>query len=171
MPLTLTQKIALAHTDSVSASPGDYIQIRPRHVMTHDNTASVLSKFRSLGRRQIHDRAQPVIALDHDIQNQSPENLGSYARIESFARENELAFFPAGSGIGHQIMIERFRGTGLARRRERFAREHVRSCGLPRHTDRSNRCRGHLGHRHDLVARATHRPRSSDRQTRARHYG
>ncbi|MBL8876802.1 MAG: homoaconitase [Phycisphaerae bacterium] len=107
MPLTLTQKIALAHTDSVSASPGDYIQIRPRHVMTHDNTASVLSKFRSLGRRQIHDRAQPVIALDHDIQNQSPENLGSYARIESFARENELAFFPAGSGIGHQIMIER----------------------------------------------------------------
>lgn len=107
MPLTLTQKIALAHTDSVSASPGDYIQIRPRHVMTHDNTASVLSKFRSLGRSQMHDRAQPVIALDHDIQNRSPENLGTYARIESFAREHELAFFPAGSGIGHQIMIER----------------------------------------------------------------
>lgn len=107
MPLTLTQKIALAHTDSVSASPGDYIQIRPRHILTHDNTASVLSKFRSLGAAEINDRTQPVIALDHDIQNQSPENLGSYARIESFARQHNLAFYPAGTGIGHQIMIER----------------------------------------------------------------
>ncbi|MGH7242177.1 MAG: homoaconitase [Phycisphaerales bacterium] len=107
MPLTLTEKIALSHTESTSASPGDYIQIRPRHVMTHDNTAAVLSKFRSLGIERIHDRAQPVIALDHDIQNHSPENLGSYARIERFARDHDLAFFPAGTGIGHQIMIER----------------------------------------------------------------
>lgn len=107
MPLTLTEKIALAHADGASASPGDYIQIRPRHVMTHDNTASVLSKFRSLGIERIHDRTQPIIALDHDIQNQSPENLGAYARIERFARDHDLAFFPAGTGIGHQIMIER----------------------------------------------------------------
>lgn len=108
MPLTLTEKIASAHTTSgARCAPGEYIQIRPRHILTHDNTASVLSKFRSLNIQSIHDRAQPVIALDHDIQNQSPENLGAYAKIERFAREQSLAFFPAGSGIGHQIMIER----------------------------------------------------------------
>ncbi|MBX3388257.1 MAG: hypothetical protein KF691_02250 [Phycisphaeraceae bacterium] len=108
MPLTLIEHIASSHAvGTQTARSGDYIQIRPRHVMTHDNTASVLSKFRSLGIGQIHDRAQPVIALDHDIQNTTPENLGSYARIEAFAREHNLAFYPAGTGIGHQIMIER----------------------------------------------------------------
>lgn len=111
VPLTLIEKIATSHAVGVlgahNARSGQYIQIRPRHVMTHDNTASVLSKFRSLGIDRIHNRSQPVIALDHDIQNQTPENLGSYARIESFARQHELAFYPAGTGIGHQIMIER----------------------------------------------------------------
>jgi len=110
-PLTLIEQIASSHSvgapTPTPARSGDYIQIRPRHVMTHDNTASVLSKFKSLGVAEIHDRTQPVIALDHDIQNQSPENLGSYARIESFARQHNLAFYPAGTGIGHQIMIER----------------------------------------------------------------
>lgn len=109
-PLTLIEHIASSHAvgaPTPTARNGDYIQIRPRHVMTHDNTASVLSKFRSLGIAEIHDRTQPVITLDHDIQNQSPENLGSYARIESFARQHNLAFYPAGTGIGHQIMIER----------------------------------------------------------------
>lgn len=107
MSLTLTEQIASAHAAGGIARSGDYIQIRPRHVMTHDNTASVLSKFRSLGIDTIHDRTQPIIALDHDIQNTTPENLGSYARIEAFAREHNLAFYPAGTGIGHQIMIER----------------------------------------------------------------
>lgn len=108
MPRTLTEKLAAAHAESGSpCRSGEYIRIRPRHIMTHDNTASVLSKFRSLGVGAIHDRSQPVIALDHDIQNQTPENLGAYARIEAFARQHELAFFPAGTGIGHQIMIER----------------------------------------------------------------
>jgi len=109
-PLTLIEQIASSHAvgaPTPTARSGDYIQIRPRHVMTHDNTASVLSKFKSLGVAEIHDRTQPIIALDHDIQNQSAENLGSYARIESFARQHNLAFYPAGTGIGHQIMIER----------------------------------------------------------------
>ena len=110
-PLTLIEQIASSHAvgapTPAPARSGDYIQIRPRHILTHDNTASVLSKFKSLGAAEINDRTQPVIALDHDIQNQSPENLGFYARIESFARQHNLAFYPAGTGIGHQIMIER----------------------------------------------------------------
>ncbi|MBX3381753.1 MAG: hypothetical protein KF805_16795 [Phycisphaeraceae bacterium] len=107
-PLSLIEQIASSHSVGAPiARSGDYIQIRPRHVMTHDNTASVLSKFRSLGVDGIHDPTQPVIALDHDIQNTTPENLGAYTRIEAFAREHSLAFYPAGAGIGHQIMIER----------------------------------------------------------------
>ena len=48
-----------------------------------------------------------MIALDHDIQNQNEENQKKYRAIESFAREHGIDFYPAGAGIGHQIMCER----------------------------------------------------------------
>ena len=34
-------------TQDVSA--GDFVAIKPKHVMTHDNTAAVIKKFTSLG--------------------------------------------------------------------------------------------------------------------------
>ena len=85
---------------------GDYVSIRPRHVLTHDNTAPALRKFVSLGATRIQDPRQPVFALDHDIQNRSETNLAKYRAIEAFAREQGVDFYPAGTGIGHQVMVE-----------------------------------------------------------------
>ncbi len=48
------------------------------------------------GSRRIFDPRQPVFAIDHDIQNTSPENLGKYAKIEAFAQEQGIDFYPAG---------------------------------------------------------------------------
>ncbi|MEW6074091.1 MAG: homoaconitase [Planctomycetota bacterium] len=108
---TVVEKIAQAHlaggTVRRALRAGDFVSIRPRHVMTHDNTAPVISKFRSIGARRIHDPSQPVFTLDHDIQNRSAANLQKYAAIERFAREHQVVFHPAGEGIGHQIMVER----------------------------------------------------------------
>ena len=97
---TLIEKIA-------GGAAGEFIRIRPKHVMTHDNTSAVMAKFRAIGAERIHDGAQPVFVIDHDIQNKSKQNLDKYARIESFAREQNVDFYPAGTGISHQIMIER----------------------------------------------------------------
>src|SRR5206468_5189195 len=36
----------------------------------------------------------------------SPENLEKYAKIEAFAREHGIDFYPAGTGISHQVMVE-----------------------------------------------------------------
>jgi homoaconitate hydratase len=47
-----------------------------------------------------------VFTLDHDIQNKSSTNLSKYARIEAFARSHNVDFYPAGRGIGHQVLIE-----------------------------------------------------------------
>lgn len=46
------------------------------------------------------------MTLDHDVQNTSEKNLGKYARIEEFAKQQGVDFYPAGRGIGHQIMVE-----------------------------------------------------------------
>jgi homoaconitate hydratase len=85
---------------------GHFVSIRPRHVMTHDNTGAVIPKFKQIGATSIADPAQPVFAIDHDIQNTSPENLAKYAKIEAFARHHGIDFYPAGTGISHQVMVE-----------------------------------------------------------------
>ena len=85
---------------------GDFVSIRPRHVMTHDNTGAVIPKFRQIGATKIADPAQPVFAIDHDIQNTTPKNLEKYAKIEAFAAAHEIDFYPAGTGISHQVMVE-----------------------------------------------------------------
>src|SRR5213083_1598711 len=110
MGLTLVEKIAGRHADGLAPGTmvrsGDFIAIRPRHVMTHDNTGAVIPKFKQIGATSIADPAQPVFAIDHDIQNTSPENLAKYAKIEAFAAEHDIDFYPAGTGISHQVMVE-----------------------------------------------------------------
>src|ERR1700751_3075332 len=86
---------------------GDFLSIRPHRVMTHDNTSAVMGKFKTIGAKKIHDPKQLVFALDHDIQNKEDANLAKYRAIEAFARQHGVDFYPAGSGIGHQIMVER----------------------------------------------------------------
>ena len=110
MPLTLVEKIAARHADGLPAGTnvhaGDFISIRPRHVMTHDNTGAVIPKFKQIGATKIADPSQPVFAIDHDIQNVTPENLGKYAKIQAFAREHGVDYYPPGTGISHQVMVE-----------------------------------------------------------------
>jgi len=110
MGQTVVEKIVQAHlADGPRDRPlraGDFVSIRPRHVMTHDNTSPVIKKFRAIGARRVADARQPLFCLDHDIQNQSEENRAKYRAIEAFAAEHGVDFWPAGSGIGHQIVVE-----------------------------------------------------------------
>ncbi len=110
MPQNLIEKIAqrfaVGLSDEHCVQAGDFLTMRPAHVMTHDNTAAVIPKFQSMGAKRIADPTQPVYALDHDIQNKAEDNLAKYAKIEAFAGEQGVTFFPAGRGIGHQIMME-----------------------------------------------------------------
>src|SRR6266536_2113555 len=110
MSQTLIENIATRY--AVGLEPGqlvhagDFVTIRPKHVMTHDNTGAVIPKFKQIGASKVFDPNQPVFAIDHDIQNVTPENLGKYAKIEAFAREQGIDFYPAGTGISHQVMVE-----------------------------------------------------------------
>ena len=54
----------------------------------------------------MYSTKQPVFTLDHDVQNKSPKNLAKYASIEQFARKHGIDFYPAGRGIGHQVLVE-----------------------------------------------------------------
>ena len=110
MGQTIVEKIAQAHLAEGPKRPlrtGDFVAIRPHRVMTHDNTSAVMKKFQTIGAKKIQNPRQLVFALDHDIQNKEDSNLHKYQAIEGFAKYHGVDFYPAGSGIGHQIMVER----------------------------------------------------------------
>jgi homoaconitate hydratase len=109
MQQTIVEKIAQSHMTEGPARPlraGDFLSIRPFHVMTHDNTAAVMKKFKGIGATSIHNPQQPVFTADHDIQNTEESNLEKYRSMKAFAHEHGIDFYPPGAGIGHQIMVE-----------------------------------------------------------------
>ena len=109
MGQTIVEKIAQSHMAEGPTRPlraGDFLSIRPHHVMTHDNTSAVMKKFKAIGAKRVHDPAQPVFTADHDIQNteeSQPGEVSAHGGIRARARHRLLS---AGTGIGHQIMVE-----------------------------------------------------------------
>ncbi|EWC45527.1 mitochondrial momoaconitase [Drechslerella stenobrocha 248] len=110
LPQTLTEKIVQRHAiglpEGKLVRSGDYISLSPQYCMTHDNSWPVARKFMSIGATQVRRPQQIVMALDHDVQNVTAANLQKYQQIEAFARQHGIDFYPAGRGIGHQIMVE-----------------------------------------------------------------
>jgi len=110
MGQTIVEKISQSHKAEGPSRPlraGDFLSVRPDHVMTHDNTSAVMKKFKAIGARKLHDTSQPVFTADHDIQNTEESNLAKYRSMETFAAQHGIDFYPPGTGIGHQIMVER----------------------------------------------------------------
>jgi homoaconitate hydratase len=109
MGQTIVEKIAQSHMAEGPRRPlraGDFLSIRPDHVMTHDNTSAVMKKFKGIGATRLHDSKQPVFTADHDIQNTEESNLAKYRSMEAFAAQHGIDSYPPGTGIGHQIMVE-----------------------------------------------------------------
>ena len=102
----IVQRFAVGLEPGQEVHAGDFVSIRPAHVMTHDNTGAVIPKFKSIGATKIAHSRQPVFTLDHNVQDTSDANKKKYAGIEAFARQHGIDFYPAGRGIGHQIMCE-----------------------------------------------------------------
>lgn len=107
---TLTEKIVQRYAVGIAEGKflrsGDYVTLQPHRCMTHDNSWPVALKFMSIGASKINDPNQIVMTLDHDVQNKSEKNLKKYTQIEEFAKNQGVVFYPAGRGIGHQIMVE-----------------------------------------------------------------
>lgn len=102
----IVQRYAVGLPKGKQVHAGDYVTVKPRHCMTHDNSWPVALKFKGLGASKVKDNRQVVMTLDHDVQNKTEKNLSKYSNIENFAKLHGVDFYPAGRGIGHQIMIE-----------------------------------------------------------------
>ncbi len=102
----IAQKYAFGLEDGEKVYAGSFISIKPAYIMTHDNTGAVIPKFKSIGAKKLAFPNQVVHTLDHNVQDTSEKNLEKYKKIEEFSKSMGADFYPAGRGIGHQIMCE-----------------------------------------------------------------
>ncbi len=102
----IAQKFAVGLDSNHLVHSGDYLSIKPAYIMTHDNTGAVIPKFKSIGATKFANPRQVVHTLDHNVQDKSEKNLEKYKKIEEFSKKMGADFYPAGRGIGHQIMCE-----------------------------------------------------------------
>lgn len=102
----IAQKYAYGLDEGEKVYAGSFISIKPAYIMTHDNTGAVIPKFKSIGASKLAYPSQVVHTLDHNVQDTSEKNLEKYRKIEEFSKSMGADFYPAGRGIGHQIMCE-----------------------------------------------------------------
>lgn len=100
------QRYSVGLAPGKKVKSGDYVTLQPHRIMTHDNSWPVALKFMKLGAAKLKDSEQVVMTLDHDVQNKSEANMKKYQQIEDFAKSQGVDFYPAGRGIGHQVMVE-----------------------------------------------------------------
>lgn len=60
----------------------------------------------SMGATKIHDPKQLVTAIDHNVQDRTESNLTKLRQIREFAETHGIVHYPAGHGIGHQLMVQ-----------------------------------------------------------------
>ncbi len=171
MGQTMVEKICQRHLAEGPDRPlrtGDVISLRPRHVMTHDNTSPVIKKFKGIGATKV----QRSEAAGLHPRPRDPEHHRGEPRqvppIEEFAKQHGIDFHPAGTGIGHQIMGRS--GLRRARLAGAWRRTATRTCtapSAPRHAGGAHGRRRHLGHRRVLVADAALDQGHADRQAAA----
>ena len=120
-PLTLAEKVMLGHLDdpaSAELTSGDsYILLRPDRVAHQDVTGQMaILQFLQSGREQtavpttVHcdHLIQARVGASPDLQDALNENNEVYRFLESACQKYGMGFWKPGSGIIHQVVLEKY---------------------------------------------------------------
>ena len=120
-PLTLSEKLLLSHLDDVAEAdlrPGDsYINLRPDRVAHQDVTGQMaILQFMQSGRDRVavpttvhcDHLIQARVGASSDLQDALNESNEVYQFLESASRRYGMGFWKPGSGIIHQVVLEKY---------------------------------------------------------------
>ena len=107
MGQTIVEKIISNHVGKAVCA-GELVIARVDKAMASDTTAPLAIKaFRSMGGKSVWDPTRCILVIDHaaPAPNQRIANL--HLMMREFAREQKCIMFEAGTGICHQLLIEK----------------------------------------------------------------
>jgi len=106
--MNLVQKIIKAHLVDGEMIPGREIGLAIDQTLVHDATGQMaLLQFEALGFPRVTTK-RSLVYTDHNILQVGYENADDHAFLASAARKFGLYYSKTGSGICHQVNLERF---------------------------------------------------------------
>jgi len=103
---TLSEKILSAKSGR-DAHAGDVVVCTVDHALgTDGSTPMAIDYFRAMGGTRVAHPSRLVFALDHYAPAPNRAIAQLHQRMRDFAREQGIALWDVGEGIGHQLMIE-----------------------------------------------------------------
>ncbi len=107
MGKTFAEKILAARANLDEVVPSQIVNVKPDYVLSHDNSAAISDKFRSIGVKKVHNPEQIVIILDHCVPPANEKYSKNHQKIRHFVEDQNLPnFFDINTGICHQVMPE-----------------------------------------------------------------
>ena len=109
MGMTFAEKILALKTGHDMVEPSQIVTVKPDHLLTHDNTAPIISKIsEELDAFGIANPDVPVIVLDHVIPAANEKTATNHKKIREFVERFGIRnFFDVGTGICHQVLMEK----------------------------------------------------------------
>jgi 3-isopropylmalate/(R)-2-methylmalate dehydratase large subunit len=104
---TFAQKLLARKSGKKSVEVAEIVTVRPDHLLTHDNTAAIISKIGDdLSTYGIADSDIPVIVIDHVVPASNEKTAANHKRIREFVSKYGVKhFYDAGEGICHQVLV------------------------------------------------------------------
>jgi 3-isopropylmalate/(R)-2-methylmalate dehydratase large subunit len=108
VPLTLAQKILLAHTDGDEVVQGDIVTVRCDVVMTNDISGPMAFRaMERMGADKVFDPAKVVVVPDHFIPAKDTRSAELQKLLREWSEAQGVAYYEQGrGGIEHTVLVE-----------------------------------------------------------------
>jgi len=109
MSQTFVEKILAKYSNKKNVEPSQIVTVKPDHLLTHDNTAAIISKITpELEKYGVYSKELSIIVLDHVIPAASEKTATNHKKIREFVKKfNIKNFYDVGAGVCHQIVVEK----------------------------------------------------------------
>lgn len=108
MPNTFAEKVLARKAGREHVAPGEIVTAKPDYMLTHDNTAAIITKVAA--QLEQYGVARPdmhLIVLDHVIPAANEKSATNHKKIRAYVQRYEIPhFFDVGRGICHQVVME-----------------------------------------------------------------
>lgn len=105
---TVAEKVLARASGRDSVMPGELLEVQPDFSYSHDYAVFAIDAFEQMRARSVVAPDRNAIGLDHGFPVNNARDANNHARVRAFAKQHKFrAFFEGGTGIAHQVMMEK----------------------------------------------------------------
>jgi homoaconitate hydratase family protein len=105
---TVAQKILARAGGVQSVAANQIVEVTPDFCYSHDYAIFAIDAFAQMGAQAVVAPERLAVCLDHGFPVNTARDANNHMRVREFARKHKFrAFFEGGTGIAHQVMLEK----------------------------------------------------------------